>query len=203
MTFSSCLTEETSALVLDASVIINLLATGHADLILQALPVAPIVTDSVVGEIEKGAINGRPELTKLTELIDRQVLTVTDLNEPALESFFSIVSGPASQSLGDGEASTLAYAYCGSLTAAIDERKATRVAQERFGSLRLATTVDIFAFDKVSRCLGPELLSTVVLNALRLARMQVWDYQFDWVVQQIGTSNMRTCPSLKRLARIR
>jgi len=203
MTFSSCLTEETSGLVLDASVIINLLATGHASSILQALPVVPIVTDNVLGEIRNGAINGRPELAKLTELIDHQILRVAELNAPALESFFSIVSGPASQSLGDGEAATLAYAHHGSLIAAIDERKATRVAQERFGQLRLATTVDIFAFDQVSQRLGPELLPAVVLDALRLARMQVWDYQFDWVVQQIGASNVQTCPSLRRLARAR
>ncbi len=37
MTFSSCLTNQDKAIVLDASVIINLLATAHAGAIFQAL----------------------------------------------------------------------------------------------------------------------------------------------------------------------
>jgi len=201
MTFSSCLVEQSPPIVLDASVIINLLATGHADTILQALPGRSCVTENVVMEIKVGAENGRPESKKLFDLIERGSLEAVELNEQALESFIGIVSGSASDSLGDGEAATLAFAHRNGRIAAIDERKATRVAAEHFGSLRIATTIDILAHTPVRLALGQKRLSTAILDALRLARMQVWAPQFDWVVEQIGAANVVLCPSLRRLAK--
>ncbi|MBD1253882.1 hypothetical protein IDX02_32855, partial [Pseudomonas aeruginosa] len=159
MTFSSCLTNQRTALVLDASVIINLLATGHAGTILQALSVPLIVTDNVVREIGQGTVNGRPEPELLAELTSNQVLKVNELAGTALESFFDMVSGHTSSSLGDGEAATLAFAHHNGLFAAIDEKKATRIAAERFEALRLVTTVDILAFEPVRASLGNEVLA--------------------------------------------
>jgi predicted nucleic acid-binding protein len=201
MTFSSCLTEQSPTLVLDSSIIINLLATGHAEAILQALPGLTCVTETVIGEIKGGAENGHGESAKLVELIDSGKLDVVALDNEALESFISIVSGSTSDSLGDGEAATLAFAYRNGLVAAIDEKKARRVAGESFGSLTIATTVDILAYAPVGQVLGKERLSKTVLDALRLARMQVWEPHFDWVVAQIGSANVPLCPSLRRLAK--
>lgn len=201
MTFSSCLAEQSPPVVLDASVIINLLATGHADKILRALPGRSYITENVVVEIKGGAENGRPESKKLFDLIERGNLEVVELDEQALESFIGIVSGSASDSLGDGEAATLAFAHRNGLIAAIDEKKATRIAADRFEVLKIATTVDLLAHTPVRLALGQEQLSTAVLDALRLARMQVWAPQFDWVVEQIGAANVVLCPSLKRLAK--
>lgn len=93
MTFSSCLTDRDSILVLDASVIINLLATGYAGAILQAVPAPIVVTDNVIREIEQGAVNGRPEPKQLSELIQNQTLKREELSGIALEHFFDLVSG--------------------------------------------------------------------------------------------------------------
>lgn len=201
MTFSSCLINQRAALVLDASVVINLLATGHANTILQALAVPLYVTDNVVREIEQGAVNGRPEPALLAELISDKVLIIEELAGAALEVFFGMVSGHTVSSLGDGEAATLALAYRNDLSAAIDEKKATRIAAERFETLRLVTTVDILAAPPVQQSLGKKALANATLQALRHARMQVREHQFDWVAQLIGQENVRTCPSLKRHAK--
>lgn len=203
MTFSSCLTDEDSALVLDASVVINLLATGHPIPILRALARPIVVADNVVREIKRGAMNGRQELDLLARMIDDRVVGVAELEGEALETFFDLVSGNSSESLGDGEAATLAFAHGMGCLAAIDEKKATRLAADRFGSLRLATTVDILAHDTVRTSLGNAMLADATLQALRLARMQVREHQFDWIVRLIGTENVETCSSLKRLARRR
>lgn len=201
MTFSSCLINQRAALVLDASVIINLLATGYANTILQALAVPLYVTDNVVREIEQGAVNGRPEPALLDELISSQILIVKELAGAALEDFFGMVSGHTSSSLGDGEAATLALAYRNDLSAAIDEKKATRIATERFASLKLVTTVDILAYAPVQSSLGNEVLAKATLHALKRARMQVREHQFDWIAQLIGIENVAACPSLKRHVR--
>ncbi|EOZ4878964.1 hypothetical protein ACQRQP_000044 [Pseudomonas aeruginosa] len=203
MTFSSCLTDQRTALVLDASVIINLLATGYADSILHALAAPLFVTDNVVYEIGQGAANGRPEPALLATLISDQVVTVKELAGSALVDFFGMISGHTSNSLGDGEAATLALAHHNGISAAIDEKKATRIAAERFEALKLVTTVDILAYEPVRASLGNDVLAKAMLRALQQARMQVREHQFDWVAQLIGIENVGICPSLKRHARRR
>lgn len=203
MIFSSCLTEEDCELVLDSSVVINLLATGHAASILKALAMPVVLTDSVVREVELGSSNGRQEVGLLREMIADEVLLIRELEGHALETFFTLVSGPASESLGDGEAATLALAHARGCSAAIDEKKATRLATERFTSIRLVTTVDILAHDGVRARLGDDRLADAAFQALRLARMQVREQQFDWIARLIGPQNVEACSSLRRLARRR
>ena len=203
MTFSSCLTDQDNTLVLDASVIINLLATGHARVILRAVPAAIVVTDNVVREIGQGAINGRAEPKQLLELIQDQILKSEELSGVALQHFFDLVSGSTATSLGDGEAATLALAHSNGFTAVIDEKKATQISSQRFETLRLITTVDILAYEPVRISIGDKALAVATLQALKHARMQVRDSQFDWIEKVIGRENVGLCPSLRRLAKLK
>lgn len=203
MTFSSCLTDQHSAVVLDASVIINLLATSKASEVLQALGAPVLVTSNVVHEIGQGASNARQEPQQLSELIGADILRMVSLDAPSLECFFSLVSGHTADSLGDGEAATLVYAHTNRFAAAIDEKKATRIANERFDEVAMVTTVDIFAYAPVQKLLGRDVLAKAVLQALRGTRMQVRAHQFEWVVQLIGEAYLPECPSLRKYAQRR
>lgn len=203
MTFSSCLTDRNSILVLDASVIINLLATNYASPILNAVPNSIVVTDNVVREIDRGSANGRPEPTLLRELIHNKILNRLELSGIALEHFFDLVSGSAADSLGDGEAATLALAYSKGFTAAIDEKKATKISSQRFETLKIITTVDILAYEPVRISLGDKALSEATLQALKYARMQVRDSQFSWIEKIIGCENAGLPPSLRRFAKLK
>jgi len=203
MTFSSCLTDRDSILVLDASVIINLLATGYAGAILQAVPAPIVVTDNAIREIEQGAVNGRSEPKQLSELIHNQTIKREELSGIALEHFFDLVSGSTAASLGDGEAATLALAHSKGFTAVIDEKKATQISSQSFGTLRLITTVDILAYEPVRISIGDKALADATLQALKHARMQVRDSQFDWIEKVIGCENVGLCPSLRRLAKLK
>jgi predicted nucleic acid-binding protein len=202
MTFLSCLTKNTE-FVLDTSVMINLLATGHATTILNALGMPVVVTGNVVREIERGAVNGRPEFELLTAMVNEGVLRVEELEDQMLATLLDLVSGGTAESLDDGEAATLAFAHGSGLCAAIDEKKATRLAAVRFESLKLVTTIDILAHESVRRSLGDELLADATLRALRLARMQVRKHQFEWVAELVGPKNVDACSSLRRLAKCR
>lgn len=201
MTFSSSLTDQNPTLVLDASVIINLLATGHSHAILRALNAPLIVTDNVIREIERGAATGRSDFDLLKRTLNDQILRLERIDGDILKDFFDLVSGSTSDTLGDGEAATLALAHGRQFIAAIDEKKATRIAAERFGTLKLVTTVDILAHEAVRSCLGAERLAEAIFDALRRARMQVREYQFDWVAHTIGAARVEACPSLRKLAR--
>ena len=69
--------EDVAALVdvvLDSSVVINLLATGRAGPILRALSIPIVVIDSVIRE--QGAVSGRPEVDLLKQMIGDQTVRV-------------------------------------------------------------------------------------------------------------------------------
>lgn len=200
MTFSSCLTDEDSQLVLDSSVVINLLATGQAARILAATDKVIATTDSVIREISRYNGIGRQDARLLSDLIVSGVISVVQLDEKSLPTFFDLVSGDTTESLGDGEAATLAFAFHAASLAVIDEKKATRLSTVRFPTLRIATTIDILAYEAVQSGLGKRCLSEVVLQALRAARMQVREHQFAWITEVIGAGNVSGCPSLRRLA---
>jgi hypothetical protein len=44
-------------------------------------------------------------------MVGDQIVRVAELQGEALQAFFDLVSGSASESLGDGEAATLAFAH--------------------------------------------------------------------------------------------
>lgn len=201
MTFLSSLTDLNATLVLDTSVVINLLATGNSGAILRALNAPVVLTNYVVREIEEGGAAGHSHYDLLKRAIKDEIFRTEEIEGKILEDFFALVSGSTTDTLGDGEAATLALAHGFGFTAAIDEKKATRISAERFGQLRLVTTVDILAHQAVLSALGPEGLADATFDAIRLARMQVREYQFDWVVQAIGPARVDACPSLRKYAR--
>ncbi|WP_321794833.1 hypothetical protein [Caballeronia sp. J97] len=203
MTFSSCITEGDSQIVLDTSVVINLLATGRASQILQSLEIPTLITENVEQELRNGSLSERPEMDELLALLDSETLRVATLDGQASAVFFDLVGGTVAESLDDGEAATLAFALHHNLSAAIDEKKATRIATERYPSLRLITTVDIFAFGPVKKHLSDDDLKNAIFRALSLARMQVREPQFDWIAETIGSEKVQLCSTLKRLAKRR
>jgi predicted nucleic acid-binding protein len=199
VTYSSCLADLDCKLVLDSSVVINLLATGQPEPILRALDMPIMVTENVVREIEAGATSGHQQFDHLMRLIDDGLVQLVKLEGQVLQAFFEIVSGTTSETLGDGEAATLAFAHATEYLAAIDEKKATMLASRRFATLRIATTIDILAHARVRAVLGERALADATLAALRMARMQARDYQLDWVLEVIGHENAAACSSLRRL----
>ncbi|ESW78197.1 hypothetical protein X773_20775 [Mesorhizobium sp. LSJC285A00] len=200
MTFSSSLSVADGLLVLDASVVINVIGSGSSERILSALPTPPLVSSYAIQEIVGG---GRNDASIITALLDRNVMIRADLTHPANVVFASLVSGSTSDTLGDGEAATIAIAKDIGGVAMIDEKQGWRIAGGRFPDLQLATTVDLLALPSISECLGQSEFRQAVLNALTEARMQVREHQLEWVIAQIGVEAAVGCRSLARLMRVR
>lgn len=203
MIFSSCLKDEDEFLIADASVLINLIASGEAAPILRALPMKVAASEAAVREINSGAANGRPESKILNDLISEDLVEVMAMKPAALDIFSDLVSGSLAQSLGDGEAATVAMASLSGGVAVIDEKKATKVCRERFSHLKIATSVDILSFGTVQSSLGKMALEKCVARSLKLAKMQVWDHQLSWIIDVIGEEQAKTFGSLNRLMRAR
>jgi predicted nucleic acid-binding protein len=197
----SCLDERSSVLVADTSVAINLNASGCASAILRALPYAMVIVDVVISELESGREKGRKDAELTAALIAAKQLERISLGNLGLRHFEDLVVGLAAETLDDGEAATLAAALERRAVALIDEKKAARIAGERFPNLRLASTLDIFAHATVCAALGPEVLEGAVFRALTEARMQVPKSHIEWVYELIGVEKASMCPSLPRLRR--
>ena len=152
-------------------------------------------------ELEKGRKRGCKDADLLNEFVQIGLTEIVVLNESELNVFEQLVIGPAGATLDDGESATVAYAVKNKAIAIIDERKAHRICKERFPSLKVGCTMDIFTHPDVQKSLGKERLSTAVTNALRTARMRVLPDHMNLVTDLIGKKNVGLCQSLPRAIR--
>ncbi len=190
-------------LIADASVAINLNATGCAEAILSALPHRVAIVDVVLDELDSGKERGRQDSTRLRSLIGRGLIELVSLeNDDALSIFESLVIGPAAMTLDDGEAATIAYASSRGRIAVIDERKANRICAERFPMMPVACTVDLLAHPAIGTSLGEEALAEAVYRALFDGRMRVLAQHHNWVVKLIGSDRASRCASLPQSIRL-
>lgn len=198
----NCLIDSEAPMLADTSVVINLDATGYFGRILDALPNRLLVSEIVEHEVRLGEIDGAHEKSGILEIIACGQVDVVALAGEGLRRFRSLTSGRAVETLGDGEAATIACALELGAIALIDERKGLRISAEKFPSLVTATTLDTLAHPRVQAGLGVERLTEAVFNALTRARMRVPQQYYRWVVDLIGADNARKCNSLPRWVRL-
>ncbi|WP_394885962.1 hypothetical protein ACG873_00355 (plasmid) [Mesorhizobium sp. AaZ16] len=187
-------------LVFDTSAIINLNGTGVAGAILARLQRRIVVTSVVTGELEAGVAKGRSDHPKFLDLVTRKIVSVEDLSDGAQTTFQDLVTGSAIETLDDGEAATLAHALDLGAVAVIDEKKARRIAGDRFPSLSILTTTDLLHHPEMEKHVGRDSLADAIFAALTVARMQVPPAHLQWVRDLLG-ARVNQCPSLPRSSR--
>ena len=193
--------EAVASVVLDTSAAININATGYCSQLLGALPIKCLVSDALLAELREGKRRGRHNLDDFEMLIENGRIGVAALDSQAEASFETLVIGPASETLGDGEAATIALALSLGAIPVIDERKATGLCARKFPTLKLGCTLDLLAHPVTAESLGAPRLKEAVLNALHRARMRVPPHYEDWTVGLIGMKAAASCRSLSRRAR--
>ena len=189
-------------MVADTSVVINLDATGYFGRILGLLPNRLLVPDVVASELKRGEIAASRRENAIWGTIGSGQAEVVALTADGSQRFRNLTSGPAAETLGDGEAATIANAVDLRAIALIDERKGLRISAEKFPSLVTATTLDALAHPQVQSGLCMSRLSEAVFNALARVRMRVPQHYFQWVIDLIGVDNARKCTSLPRSVRL-
>lgn len=185
-------------IVIDASVAINLNASGSAAQILRAHPGTFVITGNVVGELARCGRTGRDDRALTAALIAGGDLNHVRLHGGALDRFEVLTIGDAADTLDDGEAATIAYAAEISGVALVDERKARRICAKQFPSVPLLSTVDIFREETVARALGRAALLNAVDKALRHARMHVAPTDREWALELLGDELAAIHPTLSR-----
>ena len=188
--------------VLDASVAINLLGTGVSRDILSVVPWRVVIERRAQREIRRHPIDGCDLVAELHAWELNGWAGMVSLRADMRQTFDELTSGSLIKTLDDGEAATIAYAVGDSEHTApvIDEKKATRIFQQRWPNRRLLETADIFRALVKAELVSKRLASDAVYSALTHARMHVSHRMRPWVVDLIGTSRAAACPSLGRFA---
>ena len=194
----SCLDGCNAHVVADTSVVINLNASRFSDTILDVLPNRLLVVDQVFAELEAGQGNEHTDFRELSALVAQGRVEVVQLGVGENLHYDSLVSDVTSESLGDGEAATIAFAHGRCAVALVDDRKAIRIGSERFPDLPLGCSLDLFTQHDVRSELGCEGLRDSIYNALEVGRMRISSDAARWVVDLIGPERASRCRSLAR-----
>jgi hypothetical protein len=185
-------------LVLDASVLINLLGTGAAMPILGCLPNAILIEERALSEVQRHPLPGGNLQAEITALLECGLLEKRTMTQRAVDLFMELTSDDLMGGLDDGEAATIAYAITISENAyaVIDERKAARLFSSRWPRRSLVDTVTLLAQPNCRSHLGPQMLADACFSALAYAKMRVNREAITWVIEMIGHERARQCPSL-------
>jgi len=172
--------------VVDTSVIINLNATGRATDIVRAFGVKLQASAVVRDELVADRFSARNDAEMAAALVREDLLEFVELDDEGERIFASLISGSAAQTLDDGEAATLAVGAVLGQTVVIDERKAQRIAAERFDGMQIIATADILCSERMVANLGAEQVGDLIFNSLTGARMFVPERHHGWVIDLLG-----------------
>lgn len=189
-----------SPLVLDASVIINLLATRIPDVLLKALRAPALAAEEALAEVIRHPIPGEDVQAAIGGLIAEKLIRAVQVNGAAKAVYHELVSDDLSGGLDDGEAATIAVALeqSGNAVPVIDETKATRIFHARSNRRVLISTVTLLAQPPIHRDVPQEKLAEAVFSALQFARMRVPAEGAQWVMELIGRERAKMCSSIRR-----
>jgi predicted nucleic acid-binding protein len=186
------------ALVIDASVLINLLGCGAVEEVLRALPAVVLIERRTLAEVLRDPSRELPARAQRERLIEQRLLRVLQLEGDAVGRFLDLVAAP--HELDDGEAATIACALELNAVAVLDERKARRIVREQFSTLTLSSTAGLFRTLLEQERMDNTRVRGLLLAAIQRARMSVPAEEIDWVIGLLGPETAGQCPSIRRSA---
>ena len=101
-----------------------------------------------------------------------------------------------SQSLGDGEAATIAAAVQFGCMPVIDDQKGRNLSKPHLQGLEPAWSFDLFCHPHIFADLGEEKSLSALYLALYDGRMRIHEDHCDYVVSLIGVQRAINCPCL-------
>jgi predicted nucleic acid-binding protein len=158
--------------LLDSSVVINVIATRQAPEILRALRGGVGICTAVGAEVlflRSGSPSDPPERISLDPLIGDRLLMRVGLEHEAEKAAYVDLAAD----LEDGEAMTIAIAAVRGFAVATDDRKARRIAAQRYGnSLVLVRTTEILRAWVLDACVDDATVRTVLNRIETIARFR-------------------------------
>lgn len=160
------------AVILDASVLINLLGCGEPVAVLAGLGERCLMEQRTLREVRRHPISGLDYVEPLRMLVSRGTLEEVRMNEAEYETYLAFVSGPLGNRLGDGESAALAVSSRGA-SLVLDERRARRRAANSVNGATVASTLQLMLTSGYRQGWSAERLRDLVVSARQHARMGV------------------------------
>lgn len=161
--------------VLDASVLINLLGCHECVAVLKGLGAQCLMEERTLQEVRKHPIPGCDYAEPLRALVSSGALEEVRMTEDEYESYLTFVSGPLGNRLDDGEGAALAISGRAS-SIVLDERKARRRAAEDAKvsrSVAVASTLQLMVTSGHRQAWSVQKVRALVVAARQNARMGV------------------------------
>lgn len=161
------------SLVLDTSVILNVLGCGAVEVVLGAIGGPCLVEERVLGEIQRHPVPGLCHLEELDALMQSGLLARVAMSEVEYRRFLSLVQAPLGQRLDVGESATLAVAYARNHAIVMDENKGRRYVAERLPTVPMVSSLKLFISAAFRLGRSRAFLQETVESARSTARMAV------------------------------
>jgi predicted nucleic acid-binding protein len=159
-------------LILDASVLFNLLGTGTPKELLRALDVPCWVEERTAAEVRRMP-GQRTESAPLQPLLMDGCLKLCRMSERAYETYLSLLSGPPTDTLDDGESAAIAMAVEGLGSVVLDDKKARRILAARFPGFASGTSLSLIIEAARRAAWSEQELRDAVTMARNVSRMAV------------------------------
>lgn len=173
--FAESLSDPSTIIVADASVIIYLNKTGFAKEILGNMKCHCIVPEIVSMELQKGRKKGNKDFDYLRKMEEMGILEIRGLGDSGASIFHELNNKATNPILTGGEAAVIGLAEELSGTALIDEKRGRKVCQKYYPNLSLGSTTEILLSPVVSKTLGPSKQANVLHHAIQVSRLSVPD----------------------------
>ena len=160
-------------LVLDASVLINLLGCGAATEVFGTLKLPCLVEEKVFGEILRHPIHGLCHVKELQALQDSGFIVRARMERQEYARFLSLIQAPLGQRLDAGESATLVVAQQRSLPAVIDENKARSYVRSQMPQVAIVSTLRLLISATVRLGRDVSYLQGLVNTARQNAKMGI------------------------------
>lgn len=161
--------------VLDASVLINLLGCRECVAVLEGLRAKCLMEERTLKEVRKHPVPGCDHAEPLRALLSSGALEEVRMTEEEYETYLTLVSGPLGTRLDDGESAALAISGRAA-SIVLDERKARRrAAEDRKVSrdLTVASTLRLMLTSGHRQAWSTQKVRDLVVEARKSARMGV------------------------------
>ena len=158
--------------MLDASVLFNVLGTGSPKELLRAINVPCWVEERTAAEVRRMP-GQRTESAPLRPLFDAGCLSVCRMSEQAYETYLSLLSGPSTETLDDGESAAIALSVDGLGSVVLDDKKARRILSTRFGKVASPTSLSFIVEAARRAAWGEQQLRDAITQARSVSRMAV------------------------------
>jgi len=160
-------------LILDASVIFNLLGCERPNEVLSALDVDCFIEQRTLAEIKRHPIEGASHKKALSSLQEGGHIHIHRMSTAEYEVYLRLVSGKPSESLGDGESAAIATSLGTAKPAILDDGKARKICNAHFPHLRFSSSLQLFLTAGARAGWPDEHVRSIIRAARKNARMNI------------------------------